>query len=224
MIAYCDKRGVSLMEAFMYRFHPQQAHVRAAIDGGAIGELRFVRAAFTFMLEPFDPKNVRLQAGLAGGALMDVGCYCVNAARMLFAEEPEWASATWDLRAEFGVEVSLAGTLGFSDRRTAMFDCGFRATGQGFYLAAGTSGTIECATAFVPSSPDGCYVITTAGAERSDRVIPAADQYRLEAEAFAGALLAQAEVPIPPSDAAGTLRAIEALTQSARANGLRLPV
>lgn len=220
MAEYCAKRGVPLMEAFMYRFHPQHARVRALMDEGAIGELRAVRAAFTFLLEPFNPKNVRLKADLAGGALMDVGCYCVNAARMLFGEEPAWASAQWDFREEFGVEVALTATLGFSGKRMAIFDCGFRATGQGWYMAAGTKGTIECATAFVPSDTGTCSLIVT-GAVRHEELVPAVDQYRLEAEAFAAALLAGAPVPIAPSDAVGTLRAIEALTRSARAEGRR---
>jgi predicted dehydrogenase len=224
MAAYCAERGVPLMEAFMYRFHPQHARVRELIDGGAIGELRAVRAAFTFMLEPFDPANVRLQADLAGGALMDVGCYCVNAARMLFGEEPLWASAQWDYRPEFGVEVALSATLGFSDRRMAIFDCGFRATGQGWYMAAGTAGTIESTTAFVPNPPADCVLLINAGGERREERIPAVDQYRLEAEAFADALLTRRPVPMPPSDAVATLRAIEALTRSAQAGGAREPV
>jgi len=88
MIDGCRSHGVLLMEAFMYRFHPQHARVIELIESGAIGELRFVRTAFTFMLEPFPADNVRLSSELGGGALMDVGCYCVNASRMLFGEEP----------------------------------------------------------------------------------------------------------------------------------------
>ena len=130
-IAYCASRGVPLMEAFMYRFHPQHAAVRGLIDAGEIGDLRAARLAFTFSLEPFPPANVRLQAELGGGALMDVGCYCVNAACMLFGETPQWASAQWDYRPEFGVEIALAATLGFSGERFAVFDCGFRGWGRG---------------------------------------------------------------------------------------------
>jgi xylose dehydrogenase (NAD/NADP) len=223
MIDGCRERGVLLMEAFMYRFHPQQARVRALLDAGAIGELRFVRSAFTFMLEPFDPENVRLQRDLAGGALMDVGCYCINAARMLFGEEPQWAVAQSDVRAEFGVEVSSAAILGFSAGRTATFDCGFRAAGQGSYSAVGTSGQIDVPAAFVPGTAETVIRIDASGGTREER-IPGVDQYQLEAEEFAAALLAQRPVRIPPSDALGTLRAIEALHRSAAAGGQREPV
>ncbi len=221
MIDGCRRHGVLLMEAFMYRFHPQHARVRELIAGGAIGDLRFVRSAFTFMLEPFPPANVRLQRNLAGGALMDVGCYTVNAARMLFAEEPQWASAQWDFRAEFGVEVSLAGILGFSDGRTAIFDCGFRAAGAGSYSAVGTTGQIDVPWAFVPDPADETVVRIVNRAEARVERIPGVDQYALEAEEFADALLAARPLRIPPDDAVRTLRAIEALHRSAAAGGAR---
>ncbi len=220
MIDGCAAHGVLLMEAFMYRFHPQHARVRALIADGAIGQLRFVRAAFTFLLEPFKPANVRLQRDLAGGALMDVGCYTVNAARMLFGEEPAWASAQWDFRPEFGVEVSLAGVLGFSDARTAIFDCGFRAAGTGSYSAIGTKGQIDVPTAFVPDPTETIVRITDADGPRDER-IAGVDQYQLEAEEFADALLSGRPVRIGASDALGTLRAIEALHRSAAAAGRR---
>ncbi len=223
MIDGARAHDVLLMEAFMYRFHPQHALVRDLIDGGAIGALRFVRAAFTFMLEPFKPANVRLQRDLAGGALMDVGCYTVNAARMLFAREPQWASAQWDFRPEFGVEVSLAGILGFGDGRTATFDCGFRAAGQGSYSAVGTSGQIDVPTAFVPSPDETIVRIVNAAGMREERVA-GVDQYQLEAEEFADALRARRPLRIPPDDAVQTLRAIEALHRSAANDGRREPI
>ena len=220
MIAGCRRHGVLLMEAFMYRFHPQHARVRELLDAGAIGELRAVRTAFTFMLEPFNPKNVRLQGDLAGGALMDVGCYTVNAARMLFGEEPLWASAQWDFRPEFGVEVMLAGILGFSDGRMTTLDCGFRAAGQGSYVVAGTKGQIEVPNAFVPGTAPTPLVIVDHEGRREEQ-IAGVDQYRLEAEEFAAALLGSRPLRTPPEDAAATLRAIEALHRSARAGGAR---
>ncbi|BDE08029.1 deoxyfructose oxidoreductase [Vulcanimicrobium alpinum] len=222
MIDGCRERGVLLMEAFMYRFHPQHARVRALRDAGAIGELRAVRSAFTFQLEPFPPQNVRLRSELAGGALMDVGCYAVNAARMLFGEEPQWASAQWDHRAEFGVEVTLAGVLGFSDARMAAFDCGFRAWGQGSYAAVGTRGQIDVPNAFVPNGET--TIVVSDGSGRRTETVPAVDQYQLEAEEFADAILNDRPLRIPPDDALGTLRAIEALRASARAGGVRTEI
>jgi len=223
MIDACHSHGVLLMEAFMYRFHPQQARVIELLDSGAIGELRFVRTAFTFMLEPFPADNVRLSSELGGGALMDVGCYCVNASRMLFGEEPTWASAQWDFRPEFGVEVSLAAILGFSGGRLAIFDCGFRAPGQGTYTAVGTGGQIEVPNAFVPGATD-VMIRVTSGTEVREEQIKGVDQYQLEAEEFADSLLKNRQLRIGAEDALGTLRTIAALHRSARNGGAREPI
>jgi len=220
MIDAARANGVLLMEAFMYRFHPQHARVREILDGGEIGVVRAVRTAFTFQLEPFDPANVRLSKDLAGGALMDVGCYCINAARMIFGEEPLWASAQWDFRESFGVEVSLAGVLTFSDARTAVFDCGFRAAGQGSYAIAGTLGQIDVPAAFVPQPLDTAVRVSVGSHVREER-IAGVDQYRLEAVEFADALRERRPLRIPADDAVATLRAIEALHRSAKADGRR---
>lgn len=223
MIDGCREHGVALMEAFMYRFHPQHARVRTLLAEGAIGELRAVRAAFTFLLEPFPRHNVRLQHDLGGGALMDVGCYAINAIRMLFGEEPRWASAQWDFRDEFDVEVSATGVLGFSDQRMGTFDCGFRAAGQGSYSVVGTKGQIDVFNAFVPGDADVSVLITT-GSDRREERIGGVDQYRLEAEEFADALLQRRPPAIPVNDALGTLKTIEALRASACAGGVRRDV
>ncbi len=223
MIETCRQHHVLLMEEFMYRCHPQHALVRRMIADGKVGELRFVRSAFTFMLEPFDPANVRLSSALGGGALMDVGCYAVNAARMLFAEEPVGASAQWDLRPEFGVEVTLAAVLDFGAGRFATFDCGFRAPGRGSYTAVGTRGQIEVPDAFVPP-PEPLTIRVTSAAGTVEHSVPGVDQYQLEAEEFADALLTGRSLTIPPTDALGTLRAMEALQRSARLDGLRQTV
>jgi len=90
MIAACEANHVLLMEAFMYRFHPQNEHVLGLIQDGAIGPVRMVRAVFTFTI---GSSNIRLDAALAGGSLMDVGCYCVSVARTIVGAEPRAVSA-----------------------------------------------------------------------------------------------------------------------------------
>lgn len=223
MIEACRRLGVPLMEAFMYRLHPQHHLVRSLIDQGLIGEILLVRSSFTFMLEPFPEHNVRLRPDLGGGALMDVGCYAVNAARMLFGSEPLGGSALWDFREEFGVEVSLAGVLDFGSGRFASFDCGFRAPGRGSYTVVGSRGQIEVPDAFVPQ-PEEVVVRVSVPAGTEEHRVPGVDQYQLEAEEFADALLSGRPPAIAADDALGTLRVIEALHRSARRDGLRQPI
>ena len=115
-----ERAGRLLMEAFMWRYHPQtEALVRLAEE---IAPLRVVRAAFGFRLPDEDTANVRLQADLDGGALMDVGCYCVSALRLLCGE-PDRVSA--ELVGRAGVDGRFAGVLRFPGDVLGMFDCGF---------------------------------------------------------------------------------------------------
>ena len=220
MVDGCRRHGVLLMEAFMYRFHPQHVRVRALLDEGAIGEIRLVRATNTFLMDPINPRNVRLQGSLAGGALMDVGCYTVNAARMLFGEEPQWAAARYDYREDFGVDMTLAGILGFSDGRMAMIDGSFRTARQGWYMVAGTTGQIELPIAFTNTTPDTTILITDENGQREER-FAGVNQFTLEAEEFADALLQGRPVCIPPEDGVANMRVIDALYRSAAAQGLR---
>ncbi|HWE60555.1 MAG TPA: Gfo/Idh/MocA family oxidoreductase [Chloroflexota bacterium] len=223
MVDGCRRHGVLLMEAFMYRFQPQHARVRALIAEGAIGQVRTVRATNTFLMDPINPRNVRLQGSLAGGALMDTGCYTVNAARMLFGEEPQWASAQYDYREDFGVDVTLAGVLGFSDQRMALIDCGFRGGRQGWYTVAGTRGQIDVPTAFTNVTPDTTIVITDDTGRREEH-FPGVNQFTLEAEEFADALLQGRPVQTPAEDGVANMRVIDALYRSAAAQGLRMEV
>src|SRR5262245_19594215 len=117
--------GVWLMEAFMYRFHPQTLKVQELIAEGAIGEVRLIRSTFSFTVA--DPNNVRLSAELAGGALMDVGCYAVNFARMVAGAAPEHVAAVarW---APSGVDEMLAGTLEYPGGAVAQITCSLNAS------------------------------------------------------------------------------------------------
>src|SRR5918996_3212701 len=115
-----EQAGLVLMEAFMYRHNPQTARLEELVDSGAIGALQLVRAAFSFPLA--DAGNVRLNAALDGGSLMDGGCYCVSGARPL-AGEPERVYGEQVVGGE-GVDVRFAGMLRFADDVVATFDCG----------------------------------------------------------------------------------------------------
>jgi Oxidoreductase family, C-terminal alpha/beta domain len=116
-----SRHGVTLMEGFMYRFHPQHRRVRELIAQGAIGEVREVRAHLSVQLmNPPDPANVRFQSALGGGALLDMGCYVVSIARMVFGCEPTRAHATWVVDPRFDVDVAMTGILEFSNHLATM--------------------------------------------------------------------------------------------------------
>jgi predicted dehydrogenase len=115
-----EREGRLLMEAFMYRHHPQTARVAELVRSGAIGRLRLIRASFSF--NATDPADVRLLTTLDGGSLMDVGCYCVSAVRLL-GGEPEFVSGAQVVGGD-GVDVAFTGWMRLPGDVLAHFDSG----------------------------------------------------------------------------------------------------
>lgn len=211
-----EQHGIVLMEAFMYRFHPRTERLLEHVRGGIIGEVRVVRSAFTFRLR--SETNIRLDPDLGGGALMDVGCYCVNASRTVAGTEPVEAQAfaAWTSR---GVDASLSGALRFADGLVARFDCALTLERREVCEVAGTDGTILVDSAFLPGTAD-VPLRTLRGREGEDvETVRGADEYRLMVEHFADAVLTGTRLRYDAHEAARNMRAIEALYASARAGG-----
>jgi D-xylose 1-dehydrogenase (NADP+, D-xylono-1,5-lactone-forming) len=215
MIAVAKANGVQLMEAFMYRHHPRIAAARQLLRDGVIGDLRTIETAFTFKLDDFS--NIRYQPEKGGGALLDVGCYCVNISRLMAGREPVivQARAHW---ASTGVDDQLTGILDFGDGLLAHFDCAINQEDRQRCLLAGTEGYLELPMTF------NMGLIETLIHEECElgtgRVhnFPAVNMYRLLAEDFMGAIAGEAPA-FPIEDALGNMRALQALLASARQDG-----
>lgn len=209
------RNGVKLMEAFMYRFHPQTQKVLDLVRTSAIGDLRFIHSAFTFRVT--NPANIRLQPELGGGSLMDVGCYCVNISRTIAGQEPVevQAYANWG---STGVDDQMICNLRFGNGLLAQFDCALTLGRREFYQLVGTEGTIDVPVAFLPGDDK-----TTIGLRqgRNERLleISGVDEYRLMVEHFASCVLNDEPARYPPAEAAANMRTIEALYRSARHQG-----
>ncbi len=220
MVEVCARHSVPLMEAFMYRHHPQHIRVRELVADGAIGTVNEVRAGLCVrLMDPLAPTNVRLQRDLGGGALLDMGCYGVNAARVAFGEEPLRALAWRDFDERFSVDVALAGVLEFPGRRVAMVSCSFTASYQGWYMILGSDGIIEVPRAFIPGwdqmADDAIVTIYDRNNNRREEGFAPVDHYQLMVEAFASAVLRGEPVPYPPDDAVCNMRVLDALADSA---------
>jgi predicted dehydrogenase len=215
------KSGVVLMEAFMYRFHPRIGRVSKLIAEGVIGPLRAIQSSFTFRLRRGD--DIRLSKELAGGSLMDVGCYCVNVSRTLAASEPleAQAFAEW---LESGVDAQMAGTLRFEGGLLAQFDCALTLERRESFQAVGPEGHLAVGSAFLPGTGETTIEVHHGRASRSLHTLPGADEYQLMVEHFADCALGGAQVRYPATEAAANLRAIEALYRSARNGGRPEPV
>jgi D-xylose 1-dehydrogenase (NADP+, D-xylono-1,5-lactone-forming) len=197
-----------LMEAFMYRHNPQTHRLRALVDEGAIGTLQSLRTLFSFSLS--DEENVRLRADVEGGALMDVGCYCVSGLRLL-AGEPERVYGE-QLVGPTGVDVRFHGTLRFGSGPVGQFACGLVMPERDELEAIGNEGSIflddpwHCRVPVIELRRDG-------EVERIE--LERVDSYALELENLSDAIRGEGEPLLGRADAVAQARAIEALYRSA---------
>jgi predicted dehydrogenase len=204
-----DRAERVLAEAFMYRHHPRTARVAELVHGGAIGEVRVIRASFSFALA--DIENVRMRPELDGGALMDVGCYCVSGSRLL-GGEPERVSGEQRL-GPTGVDTTFAGTLRFPGDVLAIFHASMDLPGHQHLEALGTDGTLVVQA---PWRPDfGGDVLLDRGGSVELIDVPEADSYQLELEDLAAAVRGEREPLLGRDDALGQARTIERLYASA---------
>ena len=205
--AFAERAGLVLTEAFMYRHNPQTAQLVELVRGGAVGEVRVVRAAFSFTIT--DAANIRLAADLEGGALMDVGCYCLSGSRLI-AGEPErlYGRAVW----EGGVDTIFVGTLEFPGDVLAQFDCGFRLPDRDELEVLGTEGSLflddpwHCRRPVIEIRRDD-------GVE--EIALEPVDSYRLELENLADAIRGEAAPLLSREESVAQARGIEALYRSA---------
>ena len=205
-----EREGRLLMEAFMYRHNPQSRRLTELVAEGAVGRVRMIRASFSFS-EP-DLGNVRLSAELDGGALMDVGCYCVSGARLI-AGEPERVTGEQELGGD-GIDVAFAGMLRFPGDVIAHFDAGLAVAVRDDLEVVGEDGSLflddpwHCLDPVIQlRRPDGIELIA----------IEPVNSYRLEAENMSAAIRGQAQLLLGRADAVAQARAIEALYSAADA-------
>jgi D-xylose 1-dehydrogenase (NADP+, D-xylono-1,5-lactone-forming) len=199
-----EREGRLLMEAFMYRHHPQTQKAAELVRDGAIGELRQLRSRFSWTLE--DATDVRLFPELDGGALMDLGCYCISMQRLL-AGEPELVFGR-ERMGGAGVDMGFTALLQFSARCFGEFQCGFDLPEASGLEAIGSDGTL------VVRDPIRCRdPHVEVNGERID--VEDVDRYYLQVENFSAAVRGEAEPLLGRADALGQVRAIEALYGSA---------
>jgi predicted dehydrogenase len=200
------------MEAFMYRLHPMWRRVRTLVDEGAIGELLAIQSFFSY--RNVDPTNIRNIAAFGGGAVMDIGCYPINVARWMFDAEPDGVAAAVRRDPDFGTDVLTSAVLDFSGRQ-ASFTCSTQIEDHQRVDLVGTAGRLVAEIPFNIPPDRPTRILHVAGgnppvAPAIDVVeVPAADPYGVQADAFATAIREGTPVPIPPSDAVGTLTVIE---------------
>jgi D-xylose 1-dehydrogenase (NADP+, D-xylono-1,5-lactone-forming) len=207
------RAGRQLMEAFMWRHHPQSKRLRELVETGAIGELRLVRASFSVRIDRSD--EARYDPALDGGSLMDLGCYCVSGSRLL-AGEPVGASAQQVL-GPTGIDVRLAGMLVFLPGVLAQVDCAYDLPHRQGLEAVGSEGSIRVAMPWGIAEPG---IELRRGGDVKWIEVEQADRYRLQSDNFSRAVRGLEPPLLGREDALGQARTIDALYRSAGQGGV----
>lgn len=182
MIQECEKNKVQLMEAFMYRYTHRTQKVMELLNSGIIGDIKYINSSFRFLLT--QENDVRMEPGLGGGSLYDVGCYPINFVGMIVGEEPESISGEWVL--ENGVDVLFSAVLKYKKGILCTINCGFNAFARIFSEIIGTRGILEIPDTFFDNA--GTIILITDEGKQEIEVTES-DRYLLEVEDFADAIL-----------------------------------
>jgi xylose dehydrogenase (NAD/NADP) len=208
MVDECHRRGVTLMEAFMWRHQSRVTCARAMLAAGELGELRLVKMDFSFDI---DRTDWRLDPARGGGAVYDLGCYGINAARFFAGAEPTEARAYARQHAP-GVDISLGMLLRFPNDVTALLDCSFECPYRNRIELVGTQGALELPDGVLPK-PDSGLIYRHGDVVESVPFAPM-DQYAGEIEAFC-ASVAAGRLLDPAEDGLANMRVIDAVRRAA---------
>jgi predicted dehydrogenase len=202
---------LKVMEAFMYRMHPQWQLARQMVREGKIGTLRTIQSFFSYYLD--DPTNVRNIAAFGGGGMLDIGCYTISLARFIFEAEPQRVLGIVERDERFQTDRLASAMLDFGSG-TSTFTCSTQLANYQRVNIFGTQGRIEIEIPFNAPANESTRIFYQAGDTLSEIKLPACDQYTLQGDLFAQAVLHQTEVPTPLEDALANLRVIEAVLRS----------
>ena len=205
--------NLKVMEAFMYRHHPQWKLAQPIVKRGEIGDLRSIHTFFNYFLN--DPANVRNMADIGGGGLLDVGCYAVSLSRLIFEGEPRRAFAALDLDPQFKTDRLTAGILEF-EGGIATFTCATQLALFQQVNILGTEGRVEIELPFNPPSDQPTHVNLYNAKGRHPFELEECDQFAIQGDLFSWAILEDKPVPTPLEDAIANMTAIDALFESAR--------
>lgn len=203
--------GRCVAEGFMYRFHPQWLRVFELLQSGAIGRVRSLHSQFSWFNN--DPTANSVSVEMAGGALRDVGCYCVHFSRMIAGREPVRVSA---FERRDGVDLAMIGLLEFPDGVLAHFETGLDSFERHRAEIAGTGGAIVLSQPWIPGDQPARILLRRDDAAPEEIVVPPADSYQLQAEAFAAVCRGEADPRGPLNDAVANMTVLDALFASAR--------
>jgi predicted dehydrogenase len=212
LVDACQQQGVLMMEAFMYRMHPQWIMAKEYVNSGKIGALKSIQAFFSYM--NLDPDNIRNRPDYAGsGGVMDIGCYPISLSRFIFEAEPQRVISLVNRDSNWNIDT-LASVMMEFEKGHATFTCSTQLTPYQRVNIYGTEGRFEIEIPFnaPEDAPTNVYYESDSGIEKT--VIDPCHQYRIEGDRFSKAILEGTSTPTPPEDAVANMKVIDAVFRS----------
>lgn len=209
------KHSVTVMEGFMYRFHPQYARVKELYDSGLIGEIRSVRSCFSFMLQPARLYRLAETIINGGGAMWDIGCYAIHSARQPFYQQKPLAVTAIANYIDNGADMSSSGIIDFGDGKFAQFDFSFERTRRAEYEIIGTKGGIKCHNVWAKANETPVISWWTELGEKQECALLPSNHFCLEIEHFVDCVLHGKSPALSIADAKSNCQLITAALQSA---------
>ena len=202
---------LKVMEAFMYRFHPQWKYAKALVEDGKIGELKTVESFFSYY--NIDPNNIRNQRNAGGGGLMDIGCYSVSLSRFLFGREPERVFGIMEYDPQSQTDRLTSGILDFATG-TSTFTCSTQLVPYQRVNILGTNARIEVEMPFNPPPDKESRIWLHSKTGSEEIIFEPVDQYTIQGDLFSKAILDNTPAPVNLEDAVNNMRVIESIVKS----------
>ena len=203
---------LKVMEAFMYRHHPQWIQALELINGGGIGMVKTIHSFFSYYND--DPENIRNMVDIGGGGLMDIGCYCISLARLIFDEEPQRVFGKIEYDPGFETDRICSGILDFV-QGTSTFTCSTQLVPYQRVNVFGTKGRIEIEIPFNAPPDKPCKMLFQNNEIIEEIEIKICDQYTIQGDLFSLSVLKNEKVPTPIEDAVENMKVLEAVIRSA---------
>lgn len=208
---------LKVMEAFMYRFHPQWQAVKRLVTDDTIGAIRNIHSIFSYYND--DPNNIRNQVEIGGGGLLDIGCYCISSARFIYGSEPLRVFGSIEYDPKMKIDRLVSAVMEFAGG-TATFTCSTQLVARQFVDILGTDGRIEIETPFGPPFDRPTKIIQQVGSETKDITFQACNHYTIQGDLFSQAILTNSDVPTPLDDGIANMKVIDKIVESHRTGKL----
>lgn len=206
---------LKIMEAFMYRHHPQWQKAKALVREGAIGELKTIQSFFTYFND--DPENIRNKPEIGGGGMMDIGCYCISLARFLYDKNPVRVAGLVEYDPVLKTDRLASGMMDFKTG-TSTFTCSTQLFPYQRVNILGTTGRIEIDIPFNAPPDKPCRILLATNEETREIFFDVCDQYTIQGDLFSAAILNNTAVPVSLDDAFENMRMLEAIMKSGHEN------